>query len=180
MLIGCCKGNHGFTTCAVKNINTVVFILKCTRYELPFLCCGAHFRKQMCLLSRLQCTIMQFKMAPKRCIKCHRPHRPWKINQTGRSNRKREYAPWTQFDCSNEKRWTESWNWVYFYPRLCVVRLIEVSDMRDLTVYNLSFHVLSLYVLLLHVYHFMFYHSSRCYTTPAHSMCYHMSMQLTV
>ena len=127
----------------------------------------------MCVLSRLQCTIMQFKMAPKKCIKRHRPHRPWKINQTGRSNRKREYAAWTQFDCSNEKRWTESWNWVYFYPRLCVVRLIEVSDMRDLTVYNLSLHVLSLHVLLLHVYHSMFYHSSRCYTTPAHSMFYH-------
>ena len=83
------------------------------------------------------------------------------------------------------KRGEQNLGRVYFYPRLCVVRLIEVSVKRDLTVYNLSFHVLllhvlSLYVLLLHVYHFMFYHSSRCYTTPAHSMFYHMSMQLTV
>ena len=78
------------------------------------------------------------------------------------------------------KRGEQNLGRVYFYPRLCVVRLIEMSVKRDLTVYNLSFHVLSLYVLLLHVYHFMFYHSSRCYTTPAHSMFYHMSMQLTV
>ena len=76
------------------------------------------------------------------------------------------------------KRGEQNLGRVYFYPRLCVVRLIEVSVERDLTLYNLSFHVLllhvlSLYVLLLHVYHFMFYHSSQCYTTPAHSMFYH-------
>ena len=60
MLIGClsamlsfgtCNGNRGgFTVCAVKNnlgILVVVFIPKRTRFELPFLCCGGHFRKQM-------------------------------------------------------------------------------------------------------------------------------------
>ena len=60
MLIGClsamlsfgtCNGNRGgFTVCAVKNnlgILVVVFIPKRTRFELPFICCGGHFRKQM-------------------------------------------------------------------------------------------------------------------------------------
>ena len=63
MLIGClsamlsfgtCNGNRGgFTVCAVKNnlgilvCLVVVFIPKRTRFELPYLCCGGHFRKQM-------------------------------------------------------------------------------------------------------------------------------------
>ena len=60
MLIGClsamlsfgtCHGNRGgFTVCAVKNnlgILVVVSIPKHTRFELPFICCGGHFRKQM-------------------------------------------------------------------------------------------------------------------------------------
>ena len=48
---GTCNGNRGgFTVCAVKNnlgILVVVFIPKRTRFELPFICCGGHFRKQM-------------------------------------------------------------------------------------------------------------------------------------
>ena len=57
-LIGClsamlsfctCNGNRGgFTVCAVKNnlgILVVEFIPKRIRFELPFLCCGGHFRK---------------------------------------------------------------------------------------------------------------------------------------
>ena len=63
MLVGClsvmlsfgtCNRNRGgFTVCAVKNnLGTlvclvVVFIPKRTRFELPYLCCGGHFRKQM-------------------------------------------------------------------------------------------------------------------------------------
>ena len=42
--------NHGFTVCAVKNnlgTPVVLFMLKRTRFELLFLCCGDHFRKQM-------------------------------------------------------------------------------------------------------------------------------------
>ena len=46
---GTCNGNHGgFTVSAVKinlGILVVVFILKRARFELPFLCCGGHFRK---------------------------------------------------------------------------------------------------------------------------------------
>ena len=46
---GTCNGNRrGFTVCAVKNnlgILVVVFIPKRIRFELPFLCCGGHFRK---------------------------------------------------------------------------------------------------------------------------------------
>ena len=54
LLFGTCNGKRGgFTVCAVKNnlgilvIMVVVFIPKRTRFELPFLCCGGHFRKQM-------------------------------------------------------------------------------------------------------------------------------------
>ena len=47
---GTCNGNRGgFTVCAVKNnlgILVVVFIPKRTRFELPFICCGGHFRKE--------------------------------------------------------------------------------------------------------------------------------------
>ena len=77
---GTCNGNRaGFTVSAVKinlGILVVVFILKRARFELPFLCCGGHFRKQM--LCR----------ATKKCIKRCCSHRP-------RSNRKREYVAWT-------------------------------------------------------------------------------------
>ena len=48
---GTCNGNRrGFTVCSVKNnlgILVVVFIPKRIRFELPFLCCGGHFRKKM-------------------------------------------------------------------------------------------------------------------------------------
>ena len=48
---GTCNGNlGGFTVYAVKNnlgILVVVFIPKRTRFELPFLFRGGHFRKQM-------------------------------------------------------------------------------------------------------------------------------------
>ena len=48
---GTCNGNRrGFTVCAVKNnlgILVVIFIPKRIRFELPFLCCGGHFRKKM-------------------------------------------------------------------------------------------------------------------------------------
>ena len=48
---GTCDGNlGGFTVCADKNnlgILVVAFIPKRTRFELPFICCGGHFRKQM-------------------------------------------------------------------------------------------------------------------------------------
>ena len=60
MLIGClsamlsfgtCNGNRGgLSVCAVKNnlgILVVVFIPKRIRFELLFLCCGGHFRKQI-------------------------------------------------------------------------------------------------------------------------------------
>ena len=60
MLIGClsamlsfgtCNGNRGeFTVCAVKNNLgnlVVVFITKRTRFGLPSICCGGHFRKKM-------------------------------------------------------------------------------------------------------------------------------------
>ena len=77
---GTCNGNRaGFTVSAVKinlGILVVVFILKRARFELPFLCCGGQFRKQM--LCR----------ATKKCIKRCCSHRP-------RSNRKREYVAWT-------------------------------------------------------------------------------------
>ena len=38
----------------LKIIYPVTFILKRTGFELPFLCCGGHIRKEMCVFSRLQ------------------------------------------------------------------------------------------------------------------------------
>ena len=49
--------------------------------------------------------VMQFEGGPKRCIMPALPSSPTsKILKSNRSNRKREYAARTQFDCSNEKR----------------------------------------------------------------------------
>jgi len=83
MLIGClsamlsfgtCNGNHlGFCTfCAVKNnlgILVVVFIPKRIRFELPFLCCGVHFRKQIEYLYVFSRLLFLICKAPKKCIK---------------------------------------------------------------------------------------------------------------
>ena len=48
---GTCNGNRGgLTVCTVKNnlgILVVVFTPKRIRFEVPFLCCGGHFRKQI-------------------------------------------------------------------------------------------------------------------------------------
>ena len=61
---GTCHGNRGgFTVCAVKNnlgILVVVSIPKHTRFELPFICCGGHFRNK-CTVSVcvFKTTIMQ-------------------------------------------------------------------------------------------------------------------------
>ena len=60
-------------------------------------------------------------------------------------------------------------SWLYFILSLHVLLRLHI-----LSFHVLSLHVLSFYVLLLHVYHSMFYHSSPCFTTPVHSIFYHM------
>ena len=103
MLIGClsamlsfgtCNGNRGgFTVCAVKNnlgILVVVFIPKRTRLELPFICCGGHFRKQMyisCMCFQDYYYARSRKNVPtiKRCCSHPRP-------RTASKQQKREYA----------------------------------------------------------------------------------------
>ena len=117
MLIGClsamlsfgtCHGNRGgFTVCAVKNnlgILVVEFIPKRIRFELPFLCCGGHFRKQMyslCMCFQDYYHARRRKNVSSVAVLTHYLELP-------RSNRKREYTARTVrlivSYCSNGKR----------------------------------------------------------------------------
>ena len=117
MLIGClsamlsfgtCNGNRGgFTVCAVKNnlgILVVVFIPKRTRFELPFICCGGHFRKQMYSI----CMCFQDYYYARRRKNVSSVAVLTRDLELPRSNRKREYAAQTLrlivSYCSNGKR----------------------------------------------------------------------------
>ena len=92
---GTCNGNRGgFTVCAVKNnlgILEVVFILKRTRFELPFICCGGHFRKQMYGM----CMCFQDYYYARRRKNVSSVAVLTRDLELPRSNRKREYAAWT-------------------------------------------------------------------------------------
>ena len=105
---GTCNGNRGgFTVCAVKNnlgILVVVFISKRTRFELPFICCGGHFRKQMysiCICFQDYYYARHRKNVSSVAVLARDLELP-------RSNRKREYAARTVrlivSYCSNGKR----------------------------------------------------------------------------
>ena len=93
--------------CAVKNnlgILVVVFIRKCTRFELLFIRCGGHFRKQMFSI----CMCFQdyyYARCRKNVSSVAVLTRDLKLP---RSNRKREYAAQTVrlivSYCSNGKR----------------------------------------------------------------------------
>ena len=117
MLIGClsamlsfgtCNGNRGgFTVCTFKNnlgILVVVFIPKRTRFELPFICCGGHFRKQMYSI----CMCFQDYYYARRRKNVSSVAVLTRDLELPRSNRKREYAARTVrlivSYCSNGKR----------------------------------------------------------------------------
>ena len=117
MLIGClsamlsfgtCNGNRGeFTVCAVKNNLgnlVVVFITKRTRFELPSICCGGHFRKQMYSI----CMCFQDYYYARRRKNVSSVAVLARDIELPRSHRKREYAARTVrlivSYCSNGKR----------------------------------------------------------------------------
>ena len=120
---GTCNGNRGgFTVCAVKNnlgILVVVFIPKRTRFELPFICCGGHFRKQMYSI----CMCFQDYYYARRRKNLSSVAVPTRDLELPRSNRKREYAARTVrlivSYCSNGKRSRESWKKVFLAKALC-------------------------------------------------------------
>ena len=88
-------------SCAVKNILGGCIHTQRIKHELPFLCYGGQFRKQTYVFSKLW--LYSLKGAEKMYQVL--PSSPTsKILKSNRSNRKRQYAARTQFDCSNEKR----------------------------------------------------------------------------
>ena len=113
MLIGClsamlsfgtCDGNRGGFTVNNLGILVVVFIPKRTRLELPFICCGGHFRKQMYSI----CMCFQDYYYARRRKNVSSVAVLTRDLELPRSNRKREYAARTVrlivSYCSNGKR----------------------------------------------------------------------------
>ena len=109
--LGCystCRENWGFTTCAVKNNLRSGIHIDQNALDLNY--------HSYVVEATSENRCMRFQdyhyIVRKGAKKVYRVLPSSDINLenelTGRSNGKREYAARTQFDCSNEKRYTES------------------------------------------------------------------------